>query len=1101
MTRWARLWRPVYRRARSDWPFLVACWLLIASATTLLAAGTLYAETVEIGGLRRALTEAPPADQSVVVRLNASRAEIEALDAPLRDAISSGFAPAGARTSLTARSASLKPIGPSDEPAARRLVVLGSYEALEEHAELTDGRWPEAGHVPFQAALSEGAAEALGLTTGGRLALADASDPRADPNTAVAEVEIVGIYEPRIEDAYWVGDRLELAGVEDNGSIRRRGPVMVARDDLLSTGGSAQLDVRWRAELRLDNLRLDQLAQVRAGISSLPGRVGRVLPAERFMSVSTGLAGVLGGIDRSSLVSRSGVVLITLQFAVLAGYAVLLVGGLLVERRRPEVALLRARGASTLQIAALALGEATLLALPAVIVAPLLALGLVNLLGGWGAVGDAGIISAATVSAPTLIVAVLGGAACVVALTLPALITEIDLARVRAALGRPIAQTLAQRLGIDLVLLLLAAIGLLQLRAYGAPLTQTAGGGLTLDPLLVAAPAIGLAAGAVLVIRLVPRLGELAEWLLRRRRGLILPLGARDLARRPLRYTRSALLIVLAAALGTFAAVYSTTWSRSQQDQAAFQAGADLRVVLPTNASMSVAETGAALRALPGVTVAMPVGREQVDVGRVLRRADLAALDPAAVPQLVDLVRDAQGRDPRAMLAALAEARPDLPGVELPADARRLGIVVDTDLRAIEGWDPPIEDPWPGISIVPTVQYADGSIDSLEPATALFMGADQRIEYALAGAAGEAATGVGSLRLLQVDVTIFTPAITIGDVTLTRIEASTTESTDATWQTAAVVADLEGWSFILDNPGTDHDPSFDGPSIINTPQDPYTPFQEVPPTFRWNRGASAVPTLAVIASDSFLAQAGASVGDALNLELHFHLLQARVVGSVGVFPSLDPATPFVLVDSAALDVVRQALQLPLGAPAEWWLAAEDAQLPDVTEAVRGEPFAASEVTGRRELTQTLERDPIALGLVGALALGSLAAVAFAALGFVVTAVVSAREQLGEVALLRALGLSARQVLAWLSLEHAFLLAVGLISGTSLGLLISVLVLPYATLNRSGAPVVPSPVIVVPWDLLALVGLAALALLVATVALAARQLGGQQIADVLRAREN
>jgi hypothetical protein len=54
VTRWLGLWRPVAGRARSDWPFLLAVWLLIASATTLLAAGTLYSETVEAGGLRAA---------------------------------------------------------------------------------------------------------------------------------------------------------------------------------------------------------------------------------------------------------------------------------------------------------------------------------------------------------------------------------------------------------------------------------------------------------------------------------------------------------------------------------------------------------------------------------------------------------------------------------------------------------------------------------------------------------------------------------------------------------------------------------------------------------------------------------------------------------------------------------------------------------------------------------------------------------------------------------------------------------------------------------------------------------------------------------------
>jgi hypothetical protein len=49
------------------------------------------------------------------------------------------------------------------------------------------------------------------------------------------------------------------------------------------------------------------------------------------------------------------------------------------------------------------------------------------------------------------------------------------------------------------------------------------------------------------------------------------------------------------------------------------------------------------------------------------------------------------------------------------------------------------------------------------------------------------------------------------------------------------------------------------------------------------------------------------------------------------------------------------------------------------------------------------------------------------------------------------------------------------------------------------PVVPSPVIVVPWDLLAMVGVASLLLLAASAFLASRQVRAQSIIDLLRAQ--
>ena len=62
----------------------------------------------------------------------------------------------------------------------------------------------------------------------------------------------------------------------------------------------------------------------------------------------------------------------------LAAYAVILVAALLLERRRTETALLRSRGAGTGHLVAMAFGEAVLVVVPAVLVAPWLAMLLVQ---------------------------------------------------------------------------------------------------------------------------------------------------------------------------------------------------------------------------------------------------------------------------------------------------------------------------------------------------------------------------------------------------------------------------------------------------------------------------------------------------------------------------------------------------------------------------------------------------------------------------------------------------------------------------------------------------------------------------------------------------
>ena len=93
------------------------------------------------------------------------------------------------------------------------------------------------------------------------------------------------------------------------------------------------------------------------------------------------------------------------QFAVLAVYSILLVAGMLVERRRPESALLRSRGASSGHLALLALGEAVVLTVPAVAVAPFAAAALVPMVALAGPLANAHVIGAIPIDGSLVAVA------------------------------------------------------------------------------------------------------------------------------------------------------------------------------------------------------------------------------------------------------------------------------------------------------------------------------------------------------------------------------------------------------------------------------------------------------------------------------------------------------------------------------------------------------------------------------------------------------------------------------------------------------------------------------------------------------------------------
>ena len=141
------------------------------------------------------------------------------------------------------------------------------------------------------------------------------------------------------------------------------------------------------------------------------------------------------------------------------------------------------------------------------------------------------------------------------------------------------------RSGADLLLLALAALAYLQLRAHRVA------GGATVDPVLVVAPVLCLVAGAALVLRPLPLLARSAEARAASARSLTLPLAAWGVARRP-QGAAAAFLVVLATACATFGIGFAATWAQSQRDQAAAAVGTDLRVP----AQLDALGAGAALR-------------------------------------------------------------------------------------------------------------------------------------------------------------------------------------------------------------------------------------------------------------------------------------------------------------------------------------------------------------------------------------------------------------------------------------------------------------------------------------------------------------------------
>ncbi len=1104
------LWRTVIARLRADWAVVAAAWALLICATTLLTAGTLYGDAVALGGIHAAIADAPPSERGVVIKTAARASGVSELDAPVRTELERVIALTGGEIVAIAQSEPFAVVD-ADPAATNQVLEFGSYEGIEGHAALLEGRWATAGAALQEATLSEGAAAALGLAVGRELTLVNRLD-----SSVTVPIVIVGIWRASAANSYWLASRQEIEGVVQSGSFTTVGPFVIPAPDLAERAFGVSRDLEWRALPDVTGYRFDDLDAIRLAVTQVTPRLGVALPAAAQFRIETRLPDILTSVTRSALVSRTGVLLLVVQFAVLAAYAILLVAGMLADRRRAETALLRSRGASTGHLAAMTVFEAFLLAGLAAAIAPVLALGVVRWLGGSGPLAASGIVTTLGLSRDALVVDVLTAFACVVALTIPMLGGIPSLAGVRAAIARQAGRTLAQRLGLDLALVVVAGIALWQLRLYGAPLTRNARGVLGVDPLLVAAPGIGLLAGAVVATRIIPRIAELGERLLQRDRGLVSAMGGRGLARRPLRYTRSALLLMLAAALGTFATAHVATWTRSQSDQAAYQAGADLRIA-PSQRAMPAGSIGQALRGLDGVTAVMSVDRLTVDSGRAVRAGPLLAIDAAVGPDLVTPTPDADGAAIPGFLAQLAAARPAPGGGLLPEEARQVAVLIDAGLEStyVDPAPGPDLTAFEGIRASFIIQDGDGRVFRLNSGDgAVLAGVAQRLTAALPVGA------TTPIRLWAVELGLTAPPTVgvTGALEVKEMQATTADTArrgGVEWSALDAHPEDPGWDW--------HAISGSAPAIRISPPPDASGQSPVPPAARWRvivgRGAqsiepiygdahltrvirlavaSAPEPVAAIAGRAFITATGARIGDTVTAAWGSGRHTVRIVGVVDTFPTMDPAQPFLIVDGPTLGVAGFQQLASVSNPGEWWLSSADADASAAAVLATIDP--AAKVVSRPALEASLLTDPVPLGVIGVLGLGSAAALLFAAVGFVVAAAISTRERLGEFALFRALGLSGRDLSLWLWLEHAFLIAVGVATGLGLGVLLAHVVLPVSTLTASGATAIPSPIVELPaGSLIPVVALAGVVFLLTMLVLRG-QILHLRLGDVLRASD-
>ena len=389
------------RRTIFNWRLELVLFLGIFLTVALMSSGVIFSDLVAEAALRHSLGQAAPEEANFQVRAFISReapATVQGRVSAYRNNMDFNDHHVGAlfEPYLRERSRLLETptfffegyprLELDDEMRPR-----GRFEYMQglwpERADLVQGRWPYSGPArsqPFlegelEVAVDVLGAELLGLDAGDEM---DVFPAAAFTDPLRFRAKIVGVFERRDPgDEYWYGTAGDFSFRNERWTIV---PLFTTEDalfrQLVGRYPSLFLDITWFYYLNREVVRTGDVDTIQAMSQVVKRDVHANL---NNGSISIKLGQVLDKYEDQLLPTRVPLFLIIFLVTVILIYYLGLMSALIVKSRGTELAMLKSRGATTPQLGLMALVESLLLAVPAVLLGPFVAQGIVRLLGNF----------------------------------------------------------------------------------------------------------------------------------------------------------------------------------------------------------------------------------------------------------------------------------------------------------------------------------------------------------------------------------------------------------------------------------------------------------------------------------------------------------------------------------------------------------------------------------------------------------------------------------------------------------------------------------------------------------------------------------------------
>jgi len=265
------------------------------------------------------------------------------------------------------------------------------------------------------------------------------------------------------------------------------------------------------------------------------------------------------------------------------------------------------------------------------------------------------------------------------------------------------------------------------------------------------------------------------------------------------------------------------------------------------------------------------------------------------------------------------------------------------------------------------------------------------------------------------------------------------------------------------------------------------------------------PGLPVAATPSFLSTSGRRVGDTFLISVGRNFVPVTVKGVINYFPTLSPSPPGFLVISidSLLGYLNLFATIDQILPNEVMLKLSDeAELrANLYSELWDRKLAPGTLHSLEKSTAALRDDPlISAGMQALIFVVLLGSLSLSLGGYAAFSLLLAARSTLPFAITRAIGLSRRQLMAFLMVEQLATVALGVLAGTWLGVRISSITISFLEHTEEGRGVLPPFLIEVQWGSAAVVAGALFVATMATIALLARHFVQVPISQALRLGE-